>query len=156
MSQELRIYKPNKSNNGAASKFQVVVKGKKNKEGKSFDQLMSFITMSAQTGVDADGNASFAWGDPTKEVILKISPLDAATMIAALVGMEPEAKLFHQNQNGSTTLTISRSEKGVLYLRTTAKKGSDAPVQLNHSLTSAEAILLKIYLEQFVGAFYAS
>jgi len=152
---ELRIYKPNKDGNGAASKFQVVVKEKMGKNNRSFDSLMCFLTMGGQTGKDQDGNASFGWGVPEKEIILKISTIDAASIISGLLGVEPEVKLFHQNSLGNTSLTLTRAPKGnMFYLRVAAQRGKEPLVELKHSITMSEAILLKIYLERFIGKFF--
>ncbi len=162
-----RVYKPKKTNDGAASRLEMRVetKPKEGKDGKSFlvRKVLIFWVSAKQTGTDSQGNASFAWEDPTKMITIKLGEPDLGEMLAVLNGKKDATgsavgnyagQLYHQNEKGSTSFSIKRSDKGGYFVNTTKKVGKDAPVQINHTLSLAEAEILKLMVEAAVRQTY--
>lgn len=165
---EFRIYKPNSRGSGAASKFQCRVKTPKNSEG--YPELLLFIETAAQIGTDENDNAKFDWSGKdkqnTKSVTMKLGLPDVGEMLLVLMGRKefvgPPAKeghktesgLFHQNNDGNTSMRLRWSE-GVLYLNMSAQDKAKNLVKVSHSITPAEAVILEKLLAHFVVEYHA-
>jgi len=147
MTQEFRIYKPNKQGSGAASKFST----RADTKSKFHDQLL-FVETSAQIGTDENDNDRFDWKTPeksdVKSVTMKLGIADVGAILATIKGRQKEAKLFHQNQNGNTALTLNYYN-GQLSWNISSQTG-DKLVKLRHSISLSEAVVLEILLERFV------
>ena len=158
---EYRIYKPKNDNNGAASKLQLKVKIEKYRE------VQIFWEASQQTGIDANQNASFAWDDPKRKVIFKLDTPDIGELLAVIngskdyAGPSPKAGakippgMYHQNSAGNTVMQFSamRNEKNLIngyYVRLTAKRGDGPAIEVKHTVSIAEAQIIKIFLEEAV------
>lgn len=154
-SSEWRSYKPSKSGSGAASKIQVKVLDNKYKD------VQAFWVGSKQTGVDANGNASFAW-DQVKEanqnVVLKLGENDIGEILSVINRQKDKAELFHKNANGSTTFQFVRmvnDQKVVSYHVRLAKKGKDgALIEVKHGLSVGEIEILRILLGDIIRLDY--
>ena len=117
---EYRIYKPNKQNNGAATKFQVKITEKDYVSAVDRKKVELFIVSTEQTGLDEKQNAKFAWNDPTKEVTMKLGIPDVSEMLITLRQMKKVAGtvdgkykgLFHQNPKGNSSLVLERTDRG--------------------------------------------
>jgi len=143
---EYRIYKPRKTKDGAASKLQYSRSGS--------DRNLFWVSVKE---IPSDGeNAAFGWKDEEKAVTMKLGMADVSAMLATLTGKNAEAKLFHQNPRGSTTLTLTRDkDKGIYFLRVTGKRDENEAVQISHSVTYAEAEVLRVLLERFIAVAFA-
>jgi hypothetical protein len=158
MRREFRIYRPNNAGNGFASKFQMVVK-----EKEKFDEPMVFWEMAEQTGKDENGNASFDWSSPKKQsnrsVTIKLGITDVGEILCVLcgvkefVGQKKEQGLFHKNQLGNTVLKMTRMDKGLFYAALSSKKSGEV-IQVKHSISLAEGIVLEQLLKEFVSIYY--
>jgi hypothetical protein len=148
--QEHRIYKPKQDNSGSASKLQL-----KQVPGKYGPECYLFWVGTHQTGVDQNGNASFAWDDPTQSVTIKLEIPDIGEILSVLrhqkkfVGPEPKEGskpmgLFHKNPRGNTTMQLQRMDNGSLAFRLAAKRDDGPLVEVKHMITLAEGEILEI------------
>jgi len=162
--EEWRVYKPKKTNDGSASKLELkIVTTQKEKDGKSFSirDVQLFWVSAKQTGVDANGNASFGWGDDTKNVTLKLGEVDIGEILAVLTGQKDQSGakgekfngLFHKNASGSTSFLLQRGDSGYS-LRVSKKVGAKPPVAVTHQITFGEGQVLRVILEAAVRQSY--
>jgi len=164
-----RVYKPNKSNTGAASRVEIkeVEKEKPGKDGKVFKirNVQIFWVATTQIGTDEDGNAKFAWEDKTKSVTIKLGEVDLGEILAVLhgrkggLGMPDPNKegaykgLYHQNDKGNASLQISESENGYNVRASKQVKGQPL-VAVKHTLSLGEAEILRVLVIEAVRAMY--
>lgn len=160
---ELRFYKPNKDGNGAASKIQLVDKLVE-KDGSKFNKVMLFWVSAQQNGKDEDDNAKFFWEPKDgRQVTMKLGDPDVGEILAVLNGMKKEAGssmgLFHKNENGNSSLQFKanvqsdangKSVVNGYYVRLAFQDKSKKVTEVKHSLTLAEAEILKLLLERYV------
>lgn len=163
--QEHRIYKPTPSKNGAASRLQFKIKQER------FRDCQFFWETAQQTGVDENGNASFAWQDSTKKVTMKLDTPDIGEILAVLNGRKdsvgPPPKdgskypggLFHKNTSGSTTMQFARvqgkdGKQDYYAIRLASKKGNNL-IEAKHTITLGEAEVLRILLNDAISAMYS-
>lgn len=163
---EYRIYKPKKTKDGSASKFQIKVT-----QQKFGPETNLFLQSSHQTGEDAQGNSTFAWKDEKRCVTMKLGETDIGELLSVLNGQKGGCGtkddkgmwkgLFHQNDRGSTVLQFSalppREEGGVhsYGLRISAKrKDADKPVMVQHMISVSEGEILKVLLQDTVSRMY--
>lgn len=151
------VYRANKSNTGFATQFESRVDDK--------DNLLCFLMTSQQNSeLDADGNATFAWKDRTKTIVMKLGEADLGELLALLYGYknflgQPKdtqgGGLFHQNDKGNTVLKMWRDkEKGVINMQISQKIG-DQLLKANHSISLGEAALFRVILENTVSEYYS-
>ena len=170
LAKEYRIYKPNSKGSGAASKFQCRTKWK-SVDGVDYADLILFLETSQQTGFDSNNNASFGWSSSgskdkkSKSVTMKLGLPDIGEILLVLkgrkqfVGPEPkqgrnvEPGLYHQKQNGNTSLRLKWSE-GRLYLNLSSQDASKNVIKVSHSITTAEAAVLESLLDHFVVEYH--
>jgi len=162
---EWRVYKPKKTNDGAASKLELSIKNKEQlgKDGKPFNiRIVHVFWVSAkQTGTDANDNASFGWSDDDKSVTLKLGEVDLGEILAVLNNEKVITGavsgnykgIFHKNEKGSTSFSIEKHANGY-NVRASKKMGANAPVQISHQLTFGEAQILKQVVEAAVKQIY--
>lgn len=143
---EVRFYKPRKSNDGAATKLQQKIVAEK--YGK---KVYIFWVSTPQTGMK-DGNAAFAWKDADKEVTIKLEAVDMSQILTTLNGKTKETKLFHQNPKGNSTLTIQPYKEG-FSMRVSKKIGSKMS-EVKHTITAGEAEILKIVFADAISTIY--
>lgn len=152
---EFRVYKPTKAKTGSAASFQISEKGK-------YKEPMVFLTLAKQGPDDDKGNNGFSWKDRENSVTAKLSELDAAKMLLVLLGMEDEAKLFHDpsksgtgeaNQGASKVVNLIKAENGSKYLSVSLKQGEKL-IKIQVTLSKDEQVLLKIFLEGFIRKYY--
>lgn len=162
-----RVYKPTKSNTGAASKVEVKVENKTvtGKDGKNYPKrvVTVFLVSAKQTGIDKDENATFAWEDDGGRVTIKLGETDIGELLAVLYGRKSiagvtEGKflgLFHKNDSGSSSINFGKNEENNGYkLRVTKKVGDAQAIAIQHSVTFGEAAILKVLLEAAVNEIY--
>lgn len=158
---EYRLYKPNNSKTGAASKLQLKVKQER------FREVYLFWESAQQTGLDEKGNASFGWNDPLRKVTFKMEATDIGEILAVLNGKKVFAgmpskdgkggSIFHKNEKGNTVFKFSRMEKegSVAYwLQITSKKNDGPLVEVKHVISVAEAEIIRIVLTDAVSLIY--
>lgn len=147
-SQEYRIYRPSKDNKGAATKWNIRVKQEK------YRDVMVFVEGAVQTGTDKNGNASFSWKDNV--VKMKLDSPDLGSILYTLQGKNKECKLFHKNEKGNATLTLTASDKNVgsFYLKISSQQNGKVKA-VQHSISYAEAEILIILLKDAVSAIYS-
>ncbi len=155
----MRIYKPYQENKGAASQWQLSFK-----KDKKFDNVMFFLTLTKQTGVDDDKNSTFGWLDPTKTVTAKLGELDLGEILCVLNGIKEHAGngdkgLFHKNLKGNTIINFTRAFKdGVFqgyYLKASKKNAGDKEaLQIQHTVSIAEGEVIRVLLQNAIEAMY--
>lgn len=165
-SKEWRVYKPKKTNDGAASKLELSVETtEKEKDGKKFTvrEALVFWVSSKQTGTDNNGNASFGWSDEEKQVTLKLGEVDIGEMLTVLNGKKEATggttgtyagKLFHKNSRGSTSFSLKKGTNGGYFLAVTKKLDNNPAIQVSHTLTYGEAEVLRVLLESAIRQMY--
>ena len=150
---EFRIYKPRQSADGAAAKFQFVVKARK--DGK-FPEPMLFLEMAQQTGVDGNDNATFDWsrqeGSVGNHVTVKLGVTDVAELLLALRRHKEQGKLFHKNDKGNVTVELSTYKDG-MSLRVSSKRDNKL-TRVNLLVSPGECIVLSILLQDFISEYY--
>ncbi len=163
---EWRVYKPKKTNDGAASKLELRVDLKeREKDGKKFTvrNVLIFWVSSKQTGMDANENASFGWDDDDKQVTIKLGEVDLGEILAVLNNQKDATggsvgtyagKLFHKNERGSTTFSLAKGKNGGYYVGITKKIGANPAVQISHTLTFGEAEILRVVIESAIRHIY--
>lgn len=158
---EYRIYKPNTSKTGAASKLQLKVKQER------FREVYLFWEATQQTGLDDKGNASFGWDNPLKKVTFKMESNDIGEVLAVLNGKKIFAgmpakdgkggSIFHKNANGNTVFKFSKMEKEgsiAYWFEISSKKNSGELVNVKHVISVAEGEILKVILTDAVSCMY--
>lgn len=159
-----RVYKPKKTNDGAASKLECkVVTFTKEKDGQKFPvrKVQIFWVSTQQTGTDANDNASFGWEDEKKQVTLKLGEVDLGEILAVLNGKKTVAGvtdgkykgIYHQNEKGNASFLLERKDTGY-YLRVSKKVGAMAPVVVMHQISLGEGEILKVIIEAAVRLTY--
>jgi len=164
---EWRVYKPKKTNDGAASKLECRVepREKETSTGGVFIQnkMLVFWVATKQTGTDANGNASFGWKDPALHITVKLDEPDLGEILAVLNGYktitgqsgEKWKGMFHKNEKGSTSFFIEKNENGTGYtVRVSKKNDGEQAIQISHQLTFGEAEVLRVIVEQIVQKIY--
>ena len=143
---EIRIYKPRKENQGAATKLQQkIVK-------EQYGNKVYIFLVSTKQIPSQDKNAAFAWGDKQKEVTLKLEAVDLSQILTTLKGITKETKLFHQNATGNSTLTITKYNDN-FNIRVSKKVGTTVS-EVKHSLTPGETEILKIVFADEISTIY--
>lgn len=159
---ELRLYKPSKEGNGAASKIQLVDKIVE-KDGSKFNRVMMFWVAAQQNGKDEDDNAKFFWEPKEgRQVTMKLGDPDVGEILAVLNGNKKEAGssmgLFHKNENGNSSLQFKANiqrvnDKDVVmgyYVRLAFQDKTKKVTEVKHSITLGEAEVLKLVFERYV------
>ena len=154
-----RVYKPNKSNTGAASRLEMKTVITERGDAEIRD-VQLFWVASPQTGTDEKGQAAFAWRekDDKKSVTLKLGEADVGELLAVLNNEKPEAGqtggkfpgIYHQNQSGSTTFSFKKAEGKGYYIRLAKKPNGGELTEVKHTLSFGEAQILKVLLERAV------
>ena len=160
MKKEFRIYKPNKNNNGAASKWQL--SSKKSEHGIT---TMLFLTMGSQTGIDSNGNAAFGWTDESKNIIMKLGILDIGELLSVLRGIksyvgesnnrEDGKGLYHETEKGNSVLKFyccppDQYSSTKYYKIVASQKRGNQTIKCYHTISIAEAQILFSLLEKAV------
>jgi len=151
---EYRIYKPNKSGSGAASRLQIKIADKQGRH-----HVYLFLESAQQTGLDSEGNASFAWTDKNKKVTFKMEALDVGELLCVLDGTKEFAgmpakdgkggSVFHQTPLGNTILKFQKAGD-VYWLGLSSKKKDGTLVNVKHVISMGEGKIIKILLEEAV------
>ena len=143
----LKIFKPNKNNNGAATQF-----------AWSPDKRCIFIESAPQLqDKDSSGNALFDWKN--NKIIFKLGPPDIAEMLCVLDGIKnsvgyADKGLFHENTKGNAVLKFQKAEKSGYYFGISVKKDGSEPVAIKHSITDSEGMILQILLRRAIEIVY--
>lgn len=158
----LKIYKPKKNGEGAASQWQLKITPIGDpKFGQVKGEL--FLEMAKQKGEeDADGNASFDWDN---KIIMKLGLPDVSEMLLVLSGKKKiagvqEGKyqgLYHQNDNGNAVLQFSyvKMDKFEGYnVRGSTQRGEEKK-EVKHSITLSEGEIFRVLLERAIVRFHA-
>lgn len=161
---EWRVYKPRKSNDGAASKLELkVITDVKTKNDKTFKtrEVQVFWVSAKQTGTDENDNASFAWKDNAQNVTIKLGEVDLGEILAVLNEKKSQSGaksdkyngIFHKNKSGNASFLLKREESGY-NLRVSKKVGAEPPVEVKHQITFGEGEILRTVLEAAVNQIY--
>jgi hypothetical protein len=159
-----RVYKPKKSNDGAASKLECkVVTFTKEKDGQKYPvrKVQVFWVSAQQTGTDANDNASFGWEDEAKRVTLKLGEVDLGEILAVLNNKKDVAGavgdkfkgIFHKNEKGNASFLLERKDTGY-YLRVSKKIGTAPAIAVTHQISFGEGEILRIVVESAVRLMY--
>ena len=139
------VYKPRKTNNGAASSWSLNV-----------EKQSLFLEMSQQfsDGVKREDKKVFDWDN---KAIMKLGIADIGSLISVFEKREPVAKLFHEHPNGTDNSSLkvdTNNDRGGWFVTMGVKKGGGDVRQISHSLTFAEGTILLVLLKQAVLRFY--
>lgn len=157
---EFRIYKPKPTKDGAASKLQLKVKQEEYRE------VMLFWEIAQQTGLDDNGNASFAWAIKERKVVFKMEAIDIGEVLAVLnglkksVGVSKEGKpgsIFHKNATGNSVFKFTKMEKDGnvgYWLEVSSKKNTGELVSVKHTISASEGEILRIVLQDAISCIY--
>jgi hypothetical protein len=141
---EFRIYKPNKTKNGSAIKFQ----GRYDEKSKYPEWLM-FLDGAIQTGEDENGNASFGWKEADKFVTLKLGIPDVSDLLAVISGRKVESKLYHENTKGNTQFTFTHiPDKGYRFRLSSQRDGK--VVAVPGTISYAEGEVIRVLFENWI------
>jgi hypothetical protein len=161
MRKEYRIYKPRKSNDGAASIINISQREMVHND-KKYIKTLVFWKSANQSGVDERGNAQFHWENPEQNVNIKLGLPDISEILCVLrgikqfVGMPPKNSneqprgLYHKNPLGNSALKFQINERGDGYYVGVSAQRNGQLVTVKHSLTLAEGEILRILLEAAV------
>ncbi len=136
--EDFKLYKPRKNGAGSASKWNVNVKCK-----------AVFLELSQQIA-PMGSEKMFDWDN---KLIMKLGVADLGELIATLENRQQSMKLFHQTEDGNSTLNISKNDKGGWFLNIGVKK--EKVVQIKHSMSLGEGAILLTLLRQAVLKIYA-
>jgi hypothetical protein len=158
---EYRIYKPKNDKTGAASKLQLKIKHDRYRE------VYLFWEAAQQIGLDANGNASFAWAIPEKKITFKLESVDIGEILAVLNGKKDFAgmpakdgkggAIFHQNEKGNTVFKFQKMEKDgnvTYWLQITSKKKDGKLTEVKHTISCSEGEVLKVLLTDAISCMY--
>lgn len=155
---QFRIYKPTRSNNGAASSIDF------RREEKEYGKLLVFWVSTVQTGTDKDGNAQFAWKDKNKTVTLLLGTPDMAEILAVLKGIKqyaglkgtgPKPTIFHKNEKGNKSFMFGRLPDNSGYeFRLSSKEGANPVVAVSHRISLEEGVVLEILFSKILEEMY--
>jgi len=144
--QNFKLYKARGTGDGAASQWNL---------GSEKDCV--FLEMTNQTGKDANGNASFDWGN---KIRFKLGISDIGEVLSVLVGLQKgvgpfdsergkHKGLFHSNKSGNAVLYLGKDEAGRFGIRLSVKRDNNATV-VQHSMTKGEACVLSTLLRRAI------
>jgi len=142
-----KIYKPNKTNNGAASQFCW-----------SHEKRCIFIESAPQMpDRDGEGNSLFDWKN--NKIIFKLGPPDIAEILCVLDGIKSsvgyaDKGLFHSSGNNNAVLKFQKADKSGYYFGISVKKEGSEPVAIKHSITDGEGMILQILLRRAIEIVY--
>ena len=152
--QKLTLYHPNGAANGAALQLEPRLNRHAADRYNCF-----FLDMAAQKSAPVrDGAtrvpATFDW---EHKLTAKLDFADLCEMLVVLEGRAErvggqKGGLFHQTGQGSTVITLQKSEKGGYYIGLSKKNGDAAAVRVGLVLSEAEAIGLRSVFQ--VGLFF--
>lgn len=162
-----RMYKARKTNDGAASQWQL--SSKKSKRENEGTDIALYLTMAKQTGTDENDNAQFDWRtwnketnswNPSSSISFKLGLTDIGELLAVINGQKSEAGmegkgLYHSNDNGSSTLHFSPWVKDGklmgynLKVYSKAKDSKDGN-SISHSVSVSESEILRELLRSSV------
>ncbi len=138
MTESFKLYKPRKSGEGSASQWNLNV-----------DKKSVFLELSQQIGTEQ----KFDWEN---KICIKLGVNDIGELIATLENRQQSINggkgLFHQTPNGSSSLSMSKNDKGGWFLAVGVKK--QELVKINHSISLGEGALLLTLLRVAVQKIY--
>lgn len=142
---EFTLYKPTKKETGGAVKFNLHKTGK-----------FSFMKAAPQIG-PMGGEKVFGWEDE-QSINVKMGLNDCGALLAVIVGLKNEAKLFHKTDTDNKGITFTHvPERGGYSLKITHQIEGNADV---HSVfigvSYEESMILKVYLEATVREMLAA
>jgi len=139
---EYTLYKPTKAQTGGAIKFNVQRSGK-----------ASFMKCALQIA-PMGGSRVFDWEDENA-INVKMGLTDLGQMLAVIFGKQKEAKLFHKTESDNKIVEFTPTgnpERPGYYLKVSHKRGNAEPKRLSVGVTVAEAMILKVYIENAIKA----
>ncbi len=152
MSKSLRIYRPNKNNNGFCAEFQLAYK-----ENEKFDKYMAFLTMAKQVPSDNE-NAAFDWN---KEGVLtvKLGENDLGEMLAFFnrdqdaLGYNKKG-LYHESEKGNKVISLNGHDNGVYLKISYQSKDKTVSDSRSISLSYSDCNIIKVLLENAISKIY--
>lgn len=137
MTENFKLYKPRKKGGGSASQWNL-----------NIDKKALFLELSQQVGSEQ----RFDWEN---KICMKLGVNDIGELIAVLENRQKSINggkgLFHENEQGNSSLNLTRSENGWL-LNVGVKK--ESLVKISHSVTFGEGALLLTLLRIAVQRIY--
>lgn len=161
MSNEFRVYKPNKDGSGAASKFQL--RELKTQRGdKEYSRFVLYLTSASQIGMK-DGNAQFAWEDPTKCNNVMLAENDVGEFLLVLSGRkgglglpDKDGKfkgLYHKHPKDPKRNAVIRLDATDRGFNLSISRENN--VRIYHTLTFGEGVILETLLKDYISIRYS-
>ena len=141
-----KVYRAKDNCSGAASQLQLSDKGE---EG----HMLFWTSAPQNSNKDENGNATFAWSDTSKNVVMKLGEADIGTILNFLNSKKGEVSLFHENNRGNTSMKMGVWERGY-NVKLGSKTKENGVVQISHSLSPGEGAVLKVLLEEALLKMY--
>ncbi len=148
---EFRVYRPNSKNNGVATAFQLRTSDEK------YDNVLLFMVVAPQTGVDDKGNAKFDWKGG---ITVKLGENDIGQLLAVINGKIPAINngkgLYHKTPNGGNKVVVfNRNDNGGYYLKVSGQdKENKLMGNFAHVVNDGEGEILRILLERTIQLMY--
>ncbi len=149
---QLRLYKPNKSNNGAASKWELSFKPEQ-----KYNQYMFFLELAKQKGeTDENGNSQFDWDGA---ISIKLGENDLGEIISVLErrkeSVGAKGSLFHQTPGGGNkVLNLEATDNGFSLAASAQDAEKKSSGKIYHSISHGEAAFLLVLLKKAVETIY--
>ncbi len=145
---QFRIYKPNKTNNGAASKWELSFK-----PDNQYDKYLFFLELAKQKGeADEKGNSQFDWDNA---ISVKLGENDLGEIISVLErrkdSVGTKGSLFHQTPGGGNkVVNLEATENGFSLAASAQDADKNSSGKIYHSITHGEAAYLLVILKKAV------
>ncbi len=144
--QQYKIFKPNKSLQGAASQWEL-----------NAEKGMMFVEFANQKTTE-DKSVSFDWED---KIVMKLGVSDIGDILATLVGLQDgigpkdgegrRKGIYHQTDKGNTILQLAKKNGAdVFYIRISKKPKNGQPIVATHSMTLGEGMVLSTLLRRAI------
>lgn len=151
--QQLRFYRPNKNNNGAAVAFQLSYK-----KDNEFDKYQAFLIGANQLGeADKNGNAQFNWKDGA--ITVKLGENDLGELLSVLEGRKEsvgtKGSLYHQTPGGGSKVVGFAQVENGYQLQISSQDKDKNLKKVYITLSHAEASLLTVLIKRTIEKIFS-
>lgn len=144
--QSYRLYKANKSGNGAASQWDLSYKSED-----KYSPWKVFVKIAAQTKDDENGNARFLWDEG---ITVCLGLPDIGAILTVLDGRSDrlgEKGLYHSVEKGSSKIINLNFNEGSFDFSISKQDKEKNNTRLYHRITEGEGMILSIILKSAVN-----
>jgi len=135
---EYTIYKPNKSGQGGAVKWNLHKTGK-----------FSFMKAALQIA-PMGASRVFGWED-NDSINVKMGLNDLGSMLTVIYGKEKSTKLFHKTEFDNKIIELTHvPDRGGYSLSISQERGTEEARKVFVGVSYSEAMILKVYIENTI------